>query len=191
MSLRVVGRSELSYLGASCGASGGSQHECKRHKQAESGEEIEGRCNSLSGSLRINDVAGASYDGEPDRAQDSSEPVSDFGKIRGCARKHQVQILAHREQGGKPARSTSSSDTSRWLMLLSLNDLTHCLQHLLDIRQLGWVFAEIAVANCPGAVNNEHGTDDCPLIAASIDARVQDTIGGGDLSGEVTQQWEG
>ncbi len=83
------------------------------------------------------------------------------------------------------------SDASRQLMILSFNDLTHCLQHLLDIRQLGWVFAEIAVADCPAVVNNEYGTDDCPLIAASIDARVQDTIGRGDLSGEVTQQWEG
>jgi hypothetical protein len=76
-------------------------------------------------------------------------------------------------------------------MILSFNDLTHCLQHLLDIRQLGRVFAEIAVPDCPGMVDNEHGTDDCALIAASIDARVQDTIGRGNLSGKVTQQWEG
>jgi hypothetical protein len=76
-------------------------------------------------------------------------------------------------------------------VILSFNDLTHCLQHLLYIRQLGRVFAEKAVPDCPGMVDNEHGTDDCALIAASIDARVQDTIGRGNLSGKVTQQWEG
>ena len=76
-------------------------------------------------------------------------------------------------------------------MVLGFSNLTHCLQYLLDIRQLGWVFADKVVADCSGLVNNEYRTDDCPLVAASINAGVQNTIGCGDLSGQVTQQWKG
>ena len=75
--------------------------------------------------------------------------------------------------------------------LLALHNLAHCPQHLLDIRQLCRVFADIAVADCPGLIDNEHGTDDRTLIAASIDAGVQDTVGRSNLSGQVAQQREG
>ena len=67
--------------------------------------------------------------------------------------------------------------------LLALHNLAHCPQHLLDIRQLRWVFADIAVVDCPGLIDNEYGTDDRTFIAASIDAGVQDTVGRSDLSG--------
>ena len=67
--------------------------------------------------------------------------------------------------------------------VLALHNLAHCPQHLLDMWQLCRVFADIAVADCPGLIDNEHGTDDRTLIAASIDARVHDTVGRSDLSG--------